>query len=233
MAGRVQYSSSLKQWPAGRPREPRRIARRCLRCGRALVAGLRLFVETRWRTDWTTHDCRTLAQAHDVLGYARYGAQGGDWGSAITTELGRSYPGSVLGIHINNTAGGSAPPDAEQSSEERAWRRAGAASAATEGDYAGEQRNKPQTVAFALTDNPLGAAGWTGSWGPTDVGPGDWAPTVLGPGDWTPEVLGPGPFAPTVLGPGSWTPIVLGSGSSDQPPRNQDSGFLSQLLGGL
>jgi epoxide hydrolase len=96
----------------------------------------------------------------DVLGYARYGAQGGDWGSSITTELGRSNPRSVLGIHINNSLGGSAPPDAEQSSEERAWRRAAAAYRAAESDYAGEQRNKPQTVALALTDNPLGAAGW-------------------------------------------------------------------------
>jgi epoxide hydrolase len=97
----------------------------------------------------------------DVLGYARYGAQGGDWGSVITTELGRSYPGSILGIHINGSfPGGSAPPDAEQSSEERTWRRALAAYRAAEMDYAGEQRNKPQTVALALTDNPVGAAGW-------------------------------------------------------------------------
>ena len=37
----------------------------------------------------------------DVLGYERFGAQGGDWGSFITSVLGHRYPERVTGIHLN------------------------------------------------------------------------------------------------------------------------------------
>ena len=37
----------------------------------------------------------------DVLGYRRYGAQGGDWGSFITSRLGWAYPERLIGIHLN------------------------------------------------------------------------------------------------------------------------------------
>jgi microsomal epoxide hydrolase len=95
----------------------------------------------------------------EVLGYARFGAQGGDWGNSITVQLAREFPGSLLGIHLNAT-GGAAGPEAEWSMEEREWQRVAAAHRATELDYFNEQRNKPATVAFALYDNPLGAAAW-------------------------------------------------------------------------
>src|ERR1700721_1256562 len=35
------------------------------------------------------------------LGYPRYGAQGGDWGSLVTAALGRRHPARVLGVHLN------------------------------------------------------------------------------------------------------------------------------------
>src|SRR5580658_2532509 len=38
---------------------------------------------------------------HDVLGYSRFGAQGGDWGAAITTRLGYAHKDRMIGIHIN------------------------------------------------------------------------------------------------------------------------------------
>jgi pimeloyl-ACP methyl ester carboxylesterase len=95
----------------------------------------------------------------EVLGYSRFGAQGGDWGNAITVQLAREFPGSLVGIHLNAT-GGAAGPEAESSAEEREWQRAVAAHRTTELDYFNEQRNKPATVAFALYDNPLGAAAW-------------------------------------------------------------------------
>lgn len=94
-----------------------------------------------------------------VLGYSRYGAQGGDWGAFVTIQLGSQFPGDLAGIHLNCATVRSAP-EAEQSEEERAWRRAAAAYANAESDYAREQRNKPQTVGFALYDNPLGTAAW-------------------------------------------------------------------------
>jgi microsomal epoxide hydrolase len=94
-----------------------------------------------------------------VLGYARFGAQGGDWGNAITVQLAREFPDSLVGIHLNAT-GGAAAPDGEPSAEEREWQRAAAAHRTAELDYFNEQQHKPATVAFALYDNPLGAAAW-------------------------------------------------------------------------
>jgi len=94
-----------------------------------------------------------------VLGYSRFGAQGGDWGSPVTVQLARAFPHDVLGIHLNWARPRPAPP-AEQSPEERAFLRSSSAFLSTGGDYASEHRNKPQTVGFALHDNPVGTAAW-------------------------------------------------------------------------
>lgn len=94
-----------------------------------------------------------------VLGYAKYGAQGGDWGQAVTLQLAGQFPDELIGIHLN-AAGGALAAEGEPTEEERAWQRASNAARATEIDYFNEQLNKPQTVAFALSDNPLGAAAW-------------------------------------------------------------------------
>lgn len=93
-----------------------------------------------------------------VLGYSKYGAQGGDWGSTVTTNLGAEYADSVVGIHLN-AAGGRAAQE-NPSTEERAWQQKVAEQSNDELDYFREQQHKPQTVAFALSDNPLGAAAW-------------------------------------------------------------------------
>src|SRR5215813_4613269 len=58
----------------------------------------------------------------NVLGYGRFGAQGGDWGSSITTELARAFPDSMIGIHLN-AAGGAIGNTADASEEERNWQR--------------------------------------------------------------------------------------------------------------
>lgn len=94
-----------------------------------------------------------------VLGYERYGAQGGDWGSAVTTELARQNPEKLVGIHLNG-AGARQLPEASQSDEERAWSRAANAYRDSEIDYFREQQHKPETVAFALSDSPLATAAW-------------------------------------------------------------------------
>jgi pimeloyl-ACP methyl ester carboxylesterase len=94
-----------------------------------------------------------------VLGYPKFGAQGGDWGSAVTTMLGRAFPDQVIGIHLN-AAGGGVGNAAEATEEERDWQRASAAYRTAEIDYFNEQQHKPETVGFALYDNPLGAAAW-------------------------------------------------------------------------
>jgi pimeloyl-ACP methyl ester carboxylesterase len=93
-----------------------------------------------------------------VLGYSRFGAQGGDWGNAITLGLAREFGKSVVGIHLNATGG--AAPAADLTDEERAWQQTGAAYRTQELDYFNEQQHKPSTVAFALYDNPIGTAAW-------------------------------------------------------------------------
>jgi pimeloyl-ACP methyl ester carboxylesterase len=67
-----------------------------------------------------------------------------------------------VGLHFNGVAISAAPlpPESEQTPEERAYVRALAAYRRTELDYHREQRNKPQTVALALSDSPIGVAAW-------------------------------------------------------------------------
>ena len=95
----------------------------------------------------------------EVLGYAKYGAQGGDWGNAVTVQLAREYPENLLGIHLN-AAGDAVSVDGEQTEEVRDWQRTANAYRTQELDYFNEQQHKPQTVAFALSDSPVGAAAW-------------------------------------------------------------------------
>lgn len=97
----------------------------------------------------------------DVLGYTRYGAQGGDWGAMIASRLGYAYAGELVGVHLNMV--GIAPHPANRQdlsvAEEkfltkmRAWQRA-------EQGYQEIQGTKPQTLGFALNDSPAGLCAW-------------------------------------------------------------------------
>jgi pimeloyl-ACP methyl ester carboxylesterase len=120
------------------------------------------------------------------LGYARYGVQGGDWGSAISREIGRIRPDQVIGVHLNLIPGAAAaaaePTEAELaelSPAERArtwasWERTRAWLRDRQG-YADIQSTRPQTLAYALTDSPVGQLAWIAEkfmeW--TDSDPGD------------------------------------------------------------
>jgi epoxide hydrolase len=95
----------------------------------------------------------------DIAGYPRFGAQGGDWGQAVTIQLAAQFPESLAGIHFSGTTARPLP-EADQTDEEKAWVRTSTAWRQTELDYFGEQSRKPQTVAFALSDSPLGTAAW-------------------------------------------------------------------------
>ncbi len=97
----------------------------------------------------------------EVLRYQKYGAQGGDWGNAVTIQLAVQFPDDLIGIHLNS-AGTRPIPEADRTEEEKIWFRDATAYRQTELDYFNEQTHKPQTIAFTLSDNPIGTAAWIG-----------------------------------------------------------------------
>jgi pimeloyl-ACP methyl ester carboxylesterase len=104
------------------------------------------------------------------LGYTRYVAQGGDWGSPISSAMARQAPTGLLGIHINLPAtippevaavlagGGPAPPGLSQ--KERAAFDSLDKFNKKERAYAVIMGTRPQTVGYGLTDSPAGLAAW-------------------------------------------------------------------------
>jgi pimeloyl-ACP methyl ester carboxylesterase len=97
----------------------------------------------------------------DVLGYRRFGAQGGDWGAFITSRLGYQYPERLAGIHLNLLAVRRDPKSvANPTDEERAFLGELEHWLKEETGYQWIQGTKPQTLAFALSDSPVGLAAW-------------------------------------------------------------------------
>jgi pimeloyl-ACP methyl ester carboxylesterase len=96
-----------------------------------------------------------------VLGYARYGAAGGDIGGHVSRYLGLDHADRVLAVHRTDAGSPVSNGDsADLAPEERAYLDEAAAWAATEGAYIAMHRTKPQTVAFGLSDSPAGLAAW-------------------------------------------------------------------------
>jgi microsomal epoxide hydrolase len=95
----------------------------------------------------------------EVLGYERFGAQGGDLGSMVTAYLGGEHADVVSAIHLNFVPVRPVP-EKELCHEERRWKQDADAYRAVELDYFSLQEHRPQTVAVALQDSPLGAAAW-------------------------------------------------------------------------
>ncbi len=96
-----------------------------------------------------------------VLGYRRYAAQGGDWGAFVTSRLGFSYPDRLAGIHLNLLALKRDPKSLlDPTPEERRYLDQLSAFLKDETGYQWIQGTKPQTLAYALTDSPVGLAAW-------------------------------------------------------------------------
>jgi pimeloyl-ACP methyl ester carboxylesterase len=98
---------------------------------------------------------------HGTLGYTRFAAQGGDWGAFIASRLGCMYPEKLIGIHLNLLAvRRDQQAVADPIPEEKAYLEERAAWLRDETGYQWIQGTKPQTLAFALTDSPVGLAAW-------------------------------------------------------------------------
>jgi epoxide hydrolase len=95
-----------------------------------------------------------------AFGYDRFGAQGGDWGAAITTALGAYHADRVVGIHLNMVTAGPGRErddltDQEQAAlarleEHRRWGMG----------YSTQQSTRPQTLGYGLVDSPAAQAAW-------------------------------------------------------------------------
>lgn len=98
------------------------------------------------------------------LGYARYVAQGGDWGAIVTRRLGEAYADRLLGVHFNMIFAlpGADDPDpmAGVTDAEKARFAAAAARIADGTGYMAIQGTKPETLAYGLSDSPVGLAAW-------------------------------------------------------------------------
>ncbi len=97
----------------------------------------------------------------DRLGYTRWAAQGGDWGSMVTETIARKAPPGLLGVHMNFPL---VFPTADETANATAHEKAMMASAKYYQDvlsgYAKEMSTRPQTIGYALSDSPAGLAAW-------------------------------------------------------------------------
>jgi len=95
------------------------------------------------------------------LGYSRWVAQGGDWGSAVTTAIGVQKIAGCAGIHLNMPIGRPLPEDMENPTPAE-LKALGALKHYQDWDsgYSTQQRTRPQTVGYGLVDSPVGLAGW-------------------------------------------------------------------------
>lgn len=94
------------------------------------------------------------------LGYDRYGAQGGDWGSSVTTSIGQHDADHVVGIHLNMVI---AIPDlsmGEPTEQEQGALASFQHYQSEESGYSTQQSTRPQTLGYGLADSPAAQAAW-------------------------------------------------------------------------
>lgn len=101
------------------------------------------------------------AELMSRLGYERFGAQGGDWGSMVTAALAVQHPERVTGIHL--TLAVVVPPAAtlaDLTPAEQATLDGFAHYQRWDGGYSAQQSSRPQTLGYSLADSPMGQAAW-------------------------------------------------------------------------
>jgi pimeloyl-ACP methyl ester carboxylesterase len=124
--------------------------------------------ETGWDSD---HIARAWAELMTRLGYTRYVAQGGDWGSPISGAMARQAPPGLLGIHVNLPAtvpaeivralnDGGPPPQGLSEKERAAFEALAIAAKQGSRSYFTMMSTRPQTIGYGETDSPAGLAAW-------------------------------------------------------------------------
>jgi epoxide hydrolase len=102
---------------------------------------------------------KALIVLMDRLGYSKYGIQGGDWGSEIARDMAYQAPAHVIGLHLNLLFADPPNPQAiaQMSASER---RRFSYFDREESSFFRIQAAEPQTLAYALTDSPVGWLAW-------------------------------------------------------------------------
>jgi pimeloyl-ACP methyl ester carboxylesterase len=100
------------------------------------------------------------AELMTALGYQRFGAQGGDWGSAVTTALGVQHRDRCVGIHLNMVSAGPGKNPAELTEAEQAAMAALEEHRKWGTGYSTQQSTRPQTLGYGLVDSPAAQAAW-------------------------------------------------------------------------
>ncbi len=114
--------------------------------------------ETGWGVE---HIADAWGVLMDRLGYDRFLAQGGDWGSMVTTCIGMRNPDHCMGIHLNMPLA-LPDPDTMDSLTEAEMGAIGAFDhyQKQESGYSKQQSTRPQTLGYGLVDSPAGQAAW-------------------------------------------------------------------------
>ncbi|MBK1812170.1 epoxide hydrolase [Clostridium sp. YIM B02505] len=99
----------------------------------------------------------------EKLGYSKFAAAGGDIGSGVTRYLAFNHPELLIGIHLTDIGiikDIMASKDEDLSVEELQYKKNAASWMSKEGGYISIQSTKPQTLAYGLSDSPVGLAAW-------------------------------------------------------------------------
>lgn len=112
---------------------------------------------------WNTADL--WVKLMERLGYQRFATHGGDWGALLSAQLGHKYADRLIGAHVTLMSpldffsGGTVPAE-DYSDDEKSWANRNRQFFLTEAGYYALQSTKPQTVAYALNDSPVGLCAW-------------------------------------------------------------------------
>jgi pimeloyl-ACP methyl ester carboxylesterase len=104
---------------------------------------------------------RTWGTLMDRLGYPRFGAQGHDWGTSISTSIAQQYPDRMIGIHLVPPLAAPDPATFDDLTDTERTALTDLESGGSSGDgYSLEQSTRPQTIGYGLVDSPAALCAW-------------------------------------------------------------------------
>ncbi|MFC9492934.1 epoxide hydrolase [Streptomyces sp. NBC_01474] len=110
---------------------------------------------------WTVgRTARAWAQLMARLGYRRYGAHGGDWGSWVSAELGTADPDHLLGIHLTMPLAKAPDHPVELDARDQQAMARMKSFGQNRSGYAAIQSTRPQAIGYGLADSPAGQLAW-------------------------------------------------------------------------